>query len=144
MWNTYISKSEGPQASPSLSQELVLRYALRPKGLDSTINDLEGHRGHNELLDSCGSISNCPCVVSTHLCDSNLLQGTLGLMFVDLVSGAQNQQSGPLDIRPRLSNLRENGPWARGEVHEKRLQELRRTVLVQVLSEGLARWIGHS
>jgi hypothetical protein len=41
--NTYISETESTQASPSLSQELILGHAFRSKSLNGSVDDLKGH-----------------------------------------------------------------------------------------------------
>ena len=97
---TYISETESPQASPGLSQELVLGHAFRPKSLNSAVDNLKSHRRHNELPDSRWLVMNNFPEKSTNLRDSDLLQGALRLIFIDLQSSTQNQQSGPFNICP--------------------------------------------
>ena len=46
---TYISKTQGPQASPCIRKGSVLADTLSTERLDGAVDDLQSHRRHDEL-----------------------------------------------------------------------------------------------
>lgn len=63
-----VGEPQRPKTSPRLREGLVLRDTLRAEGLHRAIDDFERHGGYDELG------------------NTDFLQGTLGLVLVDLRS----------------------------------------------------------